>query len=38
MKEETEHDCMSIEWLRYNMDGWDDNLKKFLFKEEKNSH
>lgn len=29
--EEIEHACMMLEWLRRNMQGWDENLKKFLF-------
>ena len=32
--EEIEHACMTIEWLRREMDGWDKNLKAFLFSEE----
>ncbi len=31
--EEIEHACMAIEWLRRNMDKWDDELKTYLFKE-----
>lgn len=31
--EEIEHACMLIEWLRRNMDGWDEELKTYLFKE-----
>ena len=31
--EEIEHACMLIEWLRRNMDGWDDKLKTYLFTE-----
>jgi len=31
--EEIEHACMAIEWLRRNMDGWDESLKTFLFTE-----
>ncbi len=31
--EEIEHAVMSIEWLRRNMDGWDDELKTYLFKD-----
>ena len=31
--EEMEHACMVIEWLRRNMDGWDENLKQYLFTE-----
>lgn len=30
--EEIEHACMIIEWLRRNMDGWDEHLQQFLFK------
>lgn len=31
--EEMEHACMVLEWLRRNMDGWDEMLKTYLFKE-----
>ena len=31
--EEIEHACMTIEWLRRNMDKWDDELKDYLFTE-----
>lgn len=31
--EEIEHACMLLEWLRQNMPGWDENLRKFLFAE-----
>ncbi|MFO7615400.1 MAG: family 1 encapsulin nanocompartment shell protein [Bacteroidales bacterium] len=31
--EEIEHACMTIEWLRRNMAGWDRNLKDYIFKE-----
>lgn len=31
--EEIEHACMTLEWLRRNMPGWDEELKNFLFKE-----
>ncbi len=31
--EEIEHACMTIEWLRRNMPGWDEELKTYLFKE-----
>ncbi|MBD3381558.1 MAG: hypothetical protein GF404_05105 [candidate division Zixibacteria bacterium] len=31
--EEIEHACMTIEWLRRNMDGWHDELKTYLFTE-----
>ncbi|WP_329905430.1 encapsulin-associated ferritin-like protein [Porphyromonas pogonae] len=33
MEEEMEHACMTLEWLRRNMEGWDEHLKKFLFTE-----
>ncbi len=33
--EEIEHACMALEWLRRNMDGWDENLKTYLFSDEK---
>lgn len=29
--EEIEHACMTIEWLRRNMAGWDEELKTYLF-------
>lgn len=29
--EEIEHACMALEWLRRNMDGWDEQLKTYLF-------
>ncbi|MBG0767233.1 encapsulin-associated ferritin-like protein [Sphaerochaeta halotolerans] len=29
--EEIEHAVMAIEWLRRNMDKWDDELKTYLF-------
>ena len=31
--EEIEHACMTIEWLRRNMPGWDAELRNYLFKE-----
>lgn len=31
--EEIEHACMTIEWLRRNMDKWDEELKTYLFTE-----
>lgn len=31
--EEIEHACMAIEWLRRNMDKWDDELRTYLFAE-----
>jgi len=33
MEEEIEHACMSLEWLRRNMDGWNGELKTYLFTE-----
>ncbi len=30
--EEIEHACMTIEWLRRNMPGWDAELRNYLFK------
>lgn len=38
MIEEIEHASMTLEWLRRNMEGWDDHLKTFLFKEGEISH
>src|SRR5690554_6177662 len=32
--EEIEHAVMTIEWLRRNMDGWDDELRTYLFTED----
>ncbi len=29
--EEIEHACMALEWLRRNMDGWDGELREYLF-------
>jgi len=29
--EEMEHACMALEWLRRNMDGWEENLRTYLF-------
>ena len=34
MLEEIEHACMTLEWLRRNMSGWDEQLKTYLFKTE----
>jgi uncharacterized protein len=31
--EEIEHACMAIEWLRRNMDGWDEELRTYIFSE-----
>ncbi|MFW5744952.1 MAG: encapsulin-associated ferritin-like protein [Spirochaetota bacterium] len=31
MEEEMEHAAMALEWLRRNMDGWDDPLRTYLF-------
>jgi ferritin-like protein len=29
--EEIEHACMTIEWLRRNMDKWDEELRTYLY-------
>ena len=29
--EEIEHACMTIEWLRRNMSGWEEQLRTYLF-------
>jgi len=31
--EEIEHAVMTLEWLRRNMPGWDEELRKYLFSE-----
>jgi uncharacterized protein len=31
MKEEMEHAAMTLEWLRRNMPGWDEELRHYLF-------
>jgi ferritin-like protein len=31
--EEMEHACMALEWLRRNMDGWDEQMRTYLFTE-----
>jgi hypothetical protein len=31
--EEIEHACMTLEWLRRNMPGWDEQLRAYLFRE-----
>lgn len=31
--EEIEHAVMTLEWLRRNMDGWDEEMKTYLFTE-----
>jgi len=31
--EEIEHACMTLEWLRRNMPGWDEELRTYLFTE-----
>jgi len=31
--EEIEHACMAIEWLRRNMDAWDEHMSTYLFTE-----
>jgi ferritin-like protein len=36
--EEIEHACMTLEWLRRNMPGWDEQLRKFLFTEGEIGH
>ncbi len=32
--EEIEHAAMALEWLRRNMDGWDEELRTYLFSDE----
>lgn len=32
-KEEMEHAMMALEWLRRNMDGWDEKMRQYLFKD-----
>jgi uncharacterized protein len=36
--EEIEHACMTLEWLRRNMPGWDKELRKSLFKDDEISY
>lgn len=36
--EEIEHACMTLEWLRRNMPGWDEELRNYLFKEGSIAH
>lgn len=36
--EEIEHACMLLEWLRRNMDKWDEELRTYLFTEGPISH
>lgn len=36
--EEIEHAAMSLEWLRRNMDKWDEELRTYLFKDGPISH
>jgi ferritin-like protein len=31
--EEIEHACMTLEWLRRHMNGWEDKLNQYLFTE-----
>jgi len=31
--EEIEHACMTLEWLRRNMPGWEEELRTYLFTE-----
>lgn len=33
--EEIEHACMTLEWLRRNMPGWDEELQTYLFTDQK---
>ncbi len=33
--EEIEHACMTLEWLRRSMPGWDEELRTYLFTDEK---
>lgn len=35
--EEIEHACMTLEWLRKNMAGWDEKLREELFTDEESS-
>lgn len=30
-EEEMEHACMVLEWLRRNMDGWEQHMRTYLF-------
>ena len=34
MHEEMEHACMTLEWLRRNMPGWDERMRTYLFTDE----
>jgi len=36
--EEKEHACMVLEWLRRNDPGWDEYLRKFLFRQGSITH
>jgi len=36
--EEIEHACMLLEWLRRNMDKWDEELRNYLFTDGPISH
>ncbi|MGM0648294.1 MAG: encapsulin-associated ferritin-like protein [Bacteroidota bacterium] len=36
--EEIEHACMTLEWLRRNMPGWDEELRTYLFTEGNIAH
>jgi len=38
MEEEVEHACMTIEWLRRNMEAWDEELETYLFTEDEITH
>lgn len=33
--EEIEHACMALEWLRRNMPGWDEAMRKILFTDDR---
>lgn len=33
LEEEIEHACMTLEWLRRNMNGWDAKMRQYLFTE-----
>lgn len=34
MKEEMEHACMMLEWIRRKQDGWDEKMRTYLFKQD----
>lgn len=37
-QEEIEHAAMTIEWLRRNMEGWDEELRTYLFTDKNIAH